>query len=66
MITLLTNNSPRSYELMSALDEADVEYEVKETKRHDAPVLIVLDKEYRFNQAFKWIRKRVKKNGDII
>lgn len=66
MITLLTNNSPRSYELMAALDEAEIEYEVKQTQRADAPILIVNDREYRFTQALKFIRKRVKEHGDII
>ena len=66
MITLLTNNSPRSYELMAALDEVEIEYELKPTQRTDAPILIVNDREYRFTQALKFIRKRVKEHGDII
>lgn len=66
MITLLTNDSPRSYELMAALDEAEITYELKPTQRYDAPILIVNDKEYRFTQALKFIRKRVKEHGDIV
>ena len=70
-VTLLTNNSPRSYELMAALDEVEIEYELKPTQRTDAPILIVNDREYRFtqaliNRALKFIRKRVKEHGDII
>lgn len=66
MITLLTNDSPRSYELMATLDEAEITYELKPTQRYDAPILIINNKELNFTKAQRWIRKRGDRSGDFI
>ena len=66
-ITLITDGSPRANELIELLDESGESYELNaDNTRHDLPLLIVNDKELNFTKAQRWIKKRVRENGDTI
>ena len=66
-ITLITDGSTRANELIELLDESGESYEINANNiRHDLPILVIDNKELNFTKAQRWIKKRVKENGDII
>lgn len=66
-ITLITDGSTRANELIELLDESGESYELNANNiRHDLPILVIDNKELNFTKAQRWIKKRVKENGDII
>ena len=65
-ITLLTDGN-NDRQLVMLLEESGLEYETQfNNTRHDLPILIVNDKELNFTKAQRWIKKRVRENGDTI
>lgn len=65
MVTLITDGSPRAFKLQNQLDEAEITYEIQTARRNDTPQLIVENKVLNFTKAQRWIKKKVKENGEI-